>query len=164
MLFPVSANADDYGLETGYSKYLSNKEKIDNFLKNEEKQVVLKSAYDKLGQRILTPEYEVINKRIRQITAYNVGDIYQCAGDPCISANGENICIAIEKGYKRCAANFVPFGTRLEIEGYGQCIVTDRMNSRYTSRVDIAMPYDQKPEAKEFGLKSLEVRVLAMNQ
>lgn len=149
-------------LETGYSKYLSNKEKIDNFLNSQKQETVLKNADDQLTKRIVYPKYEIVNTKHRQVTAYNVGDIYQCAGDPCTSANGENICQALEQGYKRCAANFVPFGTMLEIEGYGQCMVTDRMNSRYTSRVDIAMPYTQKQEAIQFGLKTLEVKILAM--
>jgi len=34
----------------------------------------------------------VKSEAFREITAYNVGDPYQCDGSPCISANGENIC------------------------------------------------------------------------
>lgn len=152
---------DDLSLESGHNKFLSNREKIENFLKAQGETAVLKSD-DLLSQRILAPQYSVVETKTRQITAYNVGDVYQCSGNPCIAANGENICLALEMGYKRCAANFVPFGTILEIEGYGQCMVTDRMNSRYTTRVDIAMPYSAQKEAREFGLKTLEVKTLAM--
>ena len=95
-----------------------------------------------------------------EVSAYNVGDINQCSGDPCISANGENICLAINIGYKRCAANFVSFGTKLEIEGYGICVVTDRMNSRYKNRVDIAMSFKDLEKAKEFGVKNLKVSII----
>ena len=102
----------------------------------------------------------VVSSITRTISAYNVGDIYQCAGNPCTSANGENICKALELGYKRCAANFVPFGTILEIEGYGECMVTDRMNSRYLNNVDIAMKYEEHTKALEFGRRSLTVNII----
>ncbi|NCD01068.1 hypothetical protein EOL94_03180 [bacterium] len=105
-------------------------------------------------------EYEVTRTLNIPVTAYNTGDVNQCWGDPCISANGENICLALEKGYKRCAANFVPLGTRLRVEGVGECLVTDRMNSRYYYRVDIAMKVTEKTEAREFGLQNLKVEVL----
>ncbi len=80
--------------------------------------------------------YEVIEETIREITAYNVGDINQTDSTPCTSANGENICLAVGLGYKRCAANFVNLGTRLYIEKFGECLVTDRMNPRFENRVD----------------------------
>lgn len=104
--------------------------------------------------------YEVVFSKTMPVTAYNTGDVNQCWGDPCISANGEDICMALDKGYKRCAANFVPLGTILNVEGFGQCLVTDRMNSRYHYRVDIAMKKDEYKEAREFGLKRLKIEVL----
>jgi|GEM_PF-2216324 len=100
-------------------------------------------------------------REIREITAYNAGDINQCSGDPCISASGENICLALDKGLKRCAANFVPLGTRLWIEDVGSCLVTDRMHYRFGHRVDIAMSLKEKNKALEFGLKKLEVKILS---
>ncbi len=104
----------------------------------------------------------VKSRRIRTISAYNAGDVNQCDGDPCTAANGENICNALAAGYKRCAANFVPFGTILEIEGYGECLVVDRMNSRYPNNVDIAMSYDQKKEALKFGRRNLNVKIISI--
>ncbi|MDD9302909.1 MAG: 3D domain-containing protein [Desulfobacter sp.] len=97
----------------------------------------------------------------RRVTAYNAGDAGQCDDDPCISANGENICLALENGLKRCAANFVPLGTRIWVQGFGECLVTDRMNQRFQHRVDIAMPLGEKEKALEFGMKHLEVKVLS---
>jgi 3D (Asp-Asp-Asp) domain-containing protein len=97
---------------------------------------------------------------IREVTAYNAGDEDQCAGDPCISANGENLCEALAKGLMRCAANFVPLGTRLLIENHGEFVVTDRMHPRYSHRVDIAMALEEKARAKAFGLQRLRVKVL----
>jgi len=126
------------------------------------------SAPDGLDKGIKTVDKKIVHKkieqdsRIRTVSAYNAGDIYQTDGDPCIAANGEDICKALALGYKRCAANFVPFGTILEIEGWGECMVVDRMNSRYPQNVDIAMSYDQKPEALKFGRRKLTVKIIKL--
>ncbi len=108
----------------------------------------------------LNRNYQVISESVRFVTAYNVGDPKQNDGNPCISANGENICTALESGAKRCAANFVPFGTKLLIQNYGIFEVTDRMHSRYRDRVDIAMKLTELRKAKIFGKKKLFVKVL----
>ncbi len=103
---------------------------------------------------------KTVRASIREVTAYNVGDPNQNYGDPCIAANGENICTALKLGLKRCAANFVPFGTQLSIDNYGVCTVTDRMNRRYRNRVDIAMKVTEKEKALQFGVKKLKVTIL----
>jgi len=97
---------------------------------------------------------------IKKITAYNVGDINQTDDSPCISANGENICLALERGYKRCATNFLPFGTLIEIENYGICMITDRTNKRYTDRIDIAMKKNEYQRAINFGIQKLNVIII----
>jgi 3D (Asp-Asp-Asp) domain-containing protein len=109
--------------------------------------------------------YEIKSQTIREVSAYNTGDINQGSGDPCISATGENICRALDKGYSRCAANFVPFGTELLLESLDkswrfQCVVVDRMNKCYRNRVDIAMKEDEKPKAIKFGVQELQVSIL----
>lgn len=104
--------------------------------------------------------YRVVSETVRIVTAYNVGDPMQNSGDPCIAANGENICRAVASGAKRCAANFVPFGTELHIEDHGTFVVTDRTHSRYRNRVDIAMNRSELAQAKRFGRKTLRVKVL----
>jgi|GEM_PF-1319247 3D (Asp-Asp-Asp) domain-containing protein len=106
----------------------------------------------------------VKSSRVRSVSAYNAGDVNQCDGDPCTSANGENICQALEMGYKRCAANFVPFGTILRIEGYGDCMVVDRMNSRYPDGVDIAMKYADKQLAKNWGRRRVNVSIMILQE
>ena len=103
---------------------------------------------------------DTVSASIREVTAYNVGDPKQNHGNPCISANGENICAALNLGFKRCAANFVPFGIQLYIDNFGVCTVTDRMNRRYRNRVDIAMKVTEKDKALQFGLKKLKVTIL----
>ena len=102
----------------------------------------------------------VVSETVRIVTAYNAGDPGQNHGDPCISANGEDLCTALAKGYRRCAANFVPVGTKLHIETYGICEVTDRTNKRYRNRVDIAMRLDERRKAKQFGKQKLNVKIL----
>ena len=104
--------------------------------------------------------YEVINEKIRVVTAYNVGDPDQTTGDPCISASGEDLCHALNSGKKRCAANFVPIGTELYIENLGIYQVSDRMHRRFKNRVDIAMKRDELKKAKVFGKKRLIVKIL----
>lgn len=108
---------------------------------------------------------EIKSETIREVTAYNAGDPAQTDASPCISANGEDICAALEAGFKRCAANFVPFGTDLLITtpdaswSY-RCKVTDRMNSRFPNRVDIAMKLSEKERAINFGKQNLIVKII----
>lgn len=108
---------------------------------------------------------EVVNETIREVAAYNVGDPAQTDDTPCIGAYSKvNLCEELEKGTKVCAANFVPLGTKLQIiAGNGwefECVVWDRMNSRFTNRVDIAMSLEEKDRAIKFGLQNLTVRIL----
>ncbi len=100
--------------------------------------------------------------QLREVTAYNAGDSTQCNDDPCISASGENLCETLALGYRRCAANFVPLGTRLQIETLGEYVVVDRMHPRFSERVDIAMTLDEKEQAKVFGIQRLRVMVLGL--
>ena len=102
----------------------------------------------------------VVSETIRIVTAYNAGDPNQNHGDPCISASGENLCQALAKGRRRCAANFVPLGTKLYVEKYGIFVVNDRTNRRYRNRVDIAMKLNEINKAKQFGKQKLNVKIL----
>jgi len=105
-------------------------------------------------------QYIVESETIRIVTAYNAGDPNQTDDSPCISANGENLCKALAKGEKRCAANFVPLGTSIHVDKFGVCVVTDRTNKRYRNRVDIAMQKDEYDKARRFGRQKLHVRIL----
>ena len=108
--------------------------------------------------------YIVRSETIRVVTAYNAGDPGQTDDTPCISASGENICKALAKGKKRCAANFVPLGSRLYVDKIGVCLVTDRTNKRYLNRVDIAMQKDEHQKARRFGRQKLAVKIIVINQ
>ena len=109
-------------------------------------------------------QYLVKSETIRVVTAYNAGDPKQTDDTPCVSANGENLCTALGKGKKRCAANFVPLGSRLHVEKIGVCLVTDRTNKRYRNRVDIAMQRKDYHKARRFGRQKLRVKILDMKQ
>ena len=104
--------------------------------------------------------YIVRSETIRVVTAYNAGDPAQTDDTPCIAANGENICKALEKGKKRCAANFVPLGSSLYVDKVGVCLVTDRTNKRYRNRVDIAMQKNEYQKARRFGRQKLTVKII----
>ena len=106
------------------------------------------------------PRFIVVSETIRVVTAYNAGDPRQTDDSPCISANGENICHALAKGEKRCAANFVPLGSSLYVDKIGVCLVTDRTNKRYRNRVDIAMKKNEYQKARRFGRQKLNVKII----
>ena len=108
--------------------------------------------------------YLVRSETIRVVTAYNAGDSRQTDETPCISASGENICKALAKGKKRCAANFVPLGSHLHVDKIGVCLVTDRTNKRYRNRVDVAMQKDEYQKARRFGRQKLAVKIIAIMQ
>jgi 3D (Asp-Asp-Asp) domain-containing protein len=118
---------------------------------------------DQIKSRFLThqdKQYVVKSETVRIVTAYNAGDPRQTDNTPCISANGENICKALEKGKKRCAANFVPLGSSLHVDKIGVCLVTDRTNKRYRNRVDIAMHKTEYHKARRFGRQKLYVKII----
>ena len=109
---------------------------------------------------IKNQRYLVKSETIRVVTAYNAGDPNQTDDSPCISANGENLCKALARGQKRCAANFVPLGSHLYVDKIGVCLVTDRTNSRYHNRVDIAMQKNDYRKAIQFGRQKLHVKII----
>jgi 3D (Asp-Asp-Asp) domain-containing protein len=118
---------------------------------------------DQIKSRLLThqdKQYIVKSETVRIVTAYNAGDPRQTDNTPCISANGENICKALAKGKKRCAANFVPLGSPLHVDKIGVCLVTDRTNKRYRNRVDIAMHKNEYHKARRFGRQKLHVKII----
>ncbi len=91
-------------------------------------------------------------------TAYNSLP-NQTDGSPCTTANGFNVC---EHGIEdTVATNALPFGTKVQFpEMFGDRIfvVRDRMNARYSDRVDFWMiSYD---DARHFGKRYLKMVVL----
>lgn len=91
------------------------------------------------------------------VTAYNSVP-WQTDATPCIGARGADICAYLKAGSNTCAANFVPIGTVLEVEGLGTCVVRDRMNRRYWYRVDWYMG-DDIAAAKAFGVRYKQIGI-----
>jgi 3D (Asp-Asp-Asp) domain-containing protein len=92
------------------------------------------------------------------ITSYN-SEVGQCDDSPCITANGFNVC---EHGIEdTVAANFLSFGTKIKIPDYfgdRVFIVRDRMNARYTDRLDIWMI--NKSDAIQWGAKIAKIEII----
>ncbi|PKM89274.1 hypothetical protein CVU83_00430 [Candidatus Falkowbacteria bacterium HGW-Falkowbacteria-2] len=104
------------------------------------------------------PEYRVVRTSTHSMTAYN-SLAAQTDSTPCITANNFNVC---EHGIEdTVAANFLKFGTKIRIpELFGDrvFVVRDRMNKRYTDRVDIWML--EYSDARKFGVKRATIEVL----
>ncbi|MBI4253059.1 3D domain-containing protein [Candidatus Uhrbacteria bacterium] len=96
------------------------------------------------------------------ITAYS-STRDQTDATPCITANGFNVCAHNTENV--IAANFLPFGTRVtipELFGDKEFVVQDRMNTRYSNRVDVWMT--SRTRAKQFGVKRAHIVVLHNQQ
>jgi len=101
--------------------------------------------------------YRARREVVTTVTAYNPVP-EQTDSTPCLTANGTDIC---SEPKAIIAANWLPFGTKVQIPDYfGDKIfeVQDRMNQRYSDRVDVLM-YDLD-EAKKFGKRRLRIIVL----
>lgn len=82
----------------------------------------------------------------------------QCDASPFITASGYNLKGSAETVV---AANFLPLGTRIKIPShFGDKIFTveDRMNARYTYKVDIWMTSREK--AIHWGVKNVTIEIL----
>ena len=136
-------------------------EKLNNSIEELSNQSVVTPAEKKETIEVI----EVVSETIREVTAYNVGDPNQTDDTPCISAYSKvDLCEEVAKGTNVCAGNFVPLGTHLQITASNgwefECVVWDRMASKYANRVDIAMSLEEKDRAIKFGLQNLTVRIL----
>lgn len=94
------------------------------------------------------------------VTAYNSVP-WQTDASPCISADGSNICKLKERGEQSCAAA-LPFGTKVNVPGFGVCTVRDRLAPKFSYRIDLYFGgADQIKAAKQWGKRHVEVAVLA---
>jgi len=112
-------------------------------------------------QHTTTPQIEVIDVSsgtIREASAYN-SVIAQTDDTPCIGADGSNLCDRLAAGECLFAANFDKLGTKHYLEGFGECTLADRMNSRYKNSIDIFMG-DDISAANQFGRRSILVKDL----
>lgn len=121
--------------------------------------LVISSSSDS-GVEIIEEEDEEMDKgQIMEISAYNLVES-QCDSSPLIGAFGDNLMELMDKGIQVCASNAFPKGTKLQIQGFGECVVMDRMNSRYgNGYLDICMGMDIE-QALSFGRKNLMVSII----
>jgi 3D (Asp-Asp-Asp) domain-containing protein len=100
----------------------------------------------------------IVKTDFYEVTAYT-SEINQCDGDPCHTAMGFNLCTyGIED---TIAANFLPFGAKIrmpELFGDKVFVVRDRMNSRFTDRIDVWLKDGH--QARHFGVKIAKVEIL----
>lgn len=98
--------------------------------------------------------------KMAEVSAYT-SRVQETDDTPCVAANGKDICKQHAQGIQTCAANDYKMGTKLKIEGMGTCIVSDRLNKRYTGtgRIDWYMGMDT-PAAYRHGVKKLMVTEL----
>ena len=93
--------------------------------------------------------------KIATITAY-ASVPWQTDSTPFITADGSHVRDGI------IAANFLPFGTQIRMpELFGEKVfeVHDRMNRRYSNRVDIWM--DSTAKSKQFGIhRQVKIEIL----
>lgn len=97
----------------------------------------------------------VAKKMTVTVTAYS-SSVDETDDSPFITANGTYVRDGI------VAANFLPFGTAVKIPAlFGDKIfvVTDRMNQRFSDRMDIWMP--SKNAAFQFGLKKVVIEIVS---
>lgn len=87
-----------------------------------------------------------------EISAYTAS-ADETDASPLIMASGKMVYV----GAVACSRD-IPLGTKLEIRGRGIYVCEDRMNARYTNNIDIFML--TKQEAKQFGRKTMDYRVL----
>lgn len=83
------------------------------------------------------------------VTAY-CACLLCCGKTDGITASGRPVAEG-----RTVAANHLPFGTRLHIEGVGWRIVEDRMARRYTGRIDVYFRSHQ--QALRFGKRKLQI-------
>ena len=83
----------------------------------------------------------------------------QCDSDPCTTASGLNVC---QRNIEDViAANFLPFGTKVRFPNlFGDRIFTvhDRMNARFTNRVDFW--FKSRDKAVFFGKRTVAMEIL----
>ena len=105
-------------------------------------------------QALFLDRYKVVGGGQVLATAYN-SEVGQTDSTPWTTASGSRCRNGV------IAANHLPMGTKVIIEGFGNQVFTveDRMNKRYAKRIDIWMPH--RNQAIKFGVRKIKYYVLA---
>ena len=91
-------------------------------------------------------------------TAFN-SVVAQTDAQPTLTASGEHLrpglrALAVSSDLER---EGLRFGTRVEIDGYGEWVVLDRMAPRWRRKVDLYMGLDEAA-AERFGKRQVQIR------
>lgn len=106
-------------------------------------------------QTVAATSSEAAVKTVTVMTTAYTSDPAETDGSPFTTANGTQVYDGV------VAANFLKFGTRIRIpDYYGDkvFVVHDRMNARYTQRVDVWML--KKADARQWGVRRIRIEVL----
>lgn len=161
--FPTLAAAENTNKDAGimiYDYQFAPVIMVNNLIKIINPEVLFAGNISAEDSRL--PENKTLNVKYSQkliLTAYN-SEVAQCDDNPCVTANGFNVC---KHGKEDTVAiNGVKFGTKVrfpDLFGDRVFVVRDRMNARYDSdRGDIWMI--SKTDAKKFGVKVAKMEVL----
>jgi 3D (Asp-Asp-Asp) domain-containing protein len=106
-----------------------------------------------IGSQAQRNGYTIISSGVVFATAYNSMES-QTDSTPWITASGTRCRPGV------IASNFLPIGTKVMIDGFGNRVFTveDRMNKRYKKRIDIWFrDYD---DAIQFGVRQIRYHVI----
>jgi len=106
-----------------------------------------------IGSQAKRNGYTITQSGVVMATAYNSMES-QTDSTPWITASGTRCRPGV------IASNFLPIGTKVMIDGFGNRVFTveDRMNKRYKKRIDIWFrDYD---DAIQFGVRKIRYHVL----
>lgn len=106
-----------------------------------------------VGSSAKSADYRIVYSGHVMATAYN-SLASQTDSTPWITASGTRCREGV------IAANFLPFGTKVKIEGFGDqvFVVEDRMNKRYQERIDIW--FRDYEDAIKFGVRKIKFYVI----
>lgn len=119
--------------------------KMENIINVEDTTQVIEVPVDSLPSMIEETELVSSNHGTFYVTLTCYNPVAsQCQGDPLVTASTDKIDLQKLKAKKLkwCAISHdlrgkLPWGSVVEIDGYGQYIVKDAMNSRFSKRMDI---------------------------
>lgn len=105
------------------------------------------------GDGLKTQKGRILYSGVVTATAYN-SEVGQCDSTPWTTAAGTRCREGV------IAANFLPIGTKVRIEGFKRTfVVEDRMHRRFSSRIDIW--FRHRHEALSFGKRKIKYYVIA---
>lgn len=115
-------------------------------------------------EKIVTKKEEEEEEFITHVTLTVYNPVKeQCDSDPLITANGTKIDLQkLKKGeIKYCAVSrnllwYLPYGSIIHIEGFGEYLVVDTMHKRFNHHIDILQD-ENEPIFKKTNVKIIRI-------